>query len=81
MSALASLTLLNLAAAVLIRQQTLLNLLYALPAGKRPGRCGCAGHSNVHHAGGIHAGGALCGTAWLCAFASGGGRGQASATT
>ena len=68
---LASLTLVNLAAAVLIRQQNVLNLLFGL-----------AGHgsrswplwlrwsvSNVHQVGGIHAGGALAGTVWLCAFA------------
>ena len=72
MSGLASLTLLNLAAAVLIRQQNLLNLLYALAGrGERSWPLWLRwGISNVHHAGGIHAGGALCGTAWLCAFAA-----------
>ena len=72
LSALAALTLLNLTAAVLIRQQHVLNILFGL-AGR-----GSASWplwirwsvSKVHHVGGIHVGAALAGTAWLCAFPS-----------
>ena len=71
LSALAALTLVNMTGAVLIRQQTVLNALFGL-AGR-----GSRGWplwlrwsvSKVHHVGGIHAGAALAGTAWLCAFA------------
>ena len=70
LSALCALTLVNLTAAVLIRQQNVLNVLYGL-AGR-----GSRGWplwlrwsvSKVHHVGGIHAGAALAGTAWLGAF-------------
>jgi hypothetical protein len=72
LSALSALTLVNLTAAVVIRQQNVLNLLYAL-AGR-----GSRGWplwlrwsvSKVHHVGGIHAGAALAGTGWLAAFTS-----------
>ena len=72
LSALSALTLVNLAAAVLIRQQSILNALYALA-----GRGSKAwplwirwSVSKVHHVGGVHAGAALAGTAWLGAFAA-----------
>jgi hypothetical protein len=71
LSALAGLTLVNFAAAVLIRQQRVLNLLFGL-AGRAPRAWPLWirwSVSKVHHVGGIHAGGALAGTAWLCAFA------------
>ncbi len=71
LSELSSLTLVNFAAAVVIRQQNVLNLLYGLA-----GRGSTSwplwvrwSVSKVHHVGGIHAGAALAGTAWLCAFA------------
>jgi hypothetical protein len=72
LSALAGLILVNLAAAVLVRQQSVLNALFGL--------AGRGSHSwplwlrwsvsKVHHVGGIHAGAALAGTGWLCAFAA-----------
>ena len=70
LSDLAALTLANLAGAVLIRQQHVLNVLFGL-AGR-----GSAGWplwlrwsvSKVSHVGGLHVGCALAGTAWLCAF-------------
>jgi hypothetical protein len=70
LSALSALTLVNLTAAVVIRQQTVLNALYGL-AGR--GRNSWPlwlrwSVSKVHHVGGIHAGCALAGTAWLCGF-------------
>jgi hypothetical protein len=70
LSALSDLTLVNLAVAVLIRQQTVLNLLYGLAGRGSPAwplwiRWSV---SKVHHVGGIHAGCALAGTGWLCAF-------------
>ena len=71
LSALAGLTLVNLAAAVLIRQQTVLNTLFGL-AGRAPRAWPLAvrwGVSKVHHVGGLHAGAALAGTGWLGAFA------------
>ena len=72
LSALASLMLVNLAAAVLIRQQRILDLLFRLAGrGSRSWPLWVRrGISNVHHVGGIHVGGALAGTAWLCAFAA-----------
>src|SRR6476620_3238475 len=71
LSGLASLTLVNLAVAVLIRQQTVLNVLYGLAGrGSRSWPLWLRWSiSNVHQVGGIHAGAALAGTAWLCAFA------------
>ena len=71
LSGLASLTLVNLAAAVLIRQQNVLNLLFGLAGrGSRSWPLWLRWSvSNVHQVGGIHAGGALAGTVWLCAFA------------
>jgi hypothetical protein len=70
LSALSALTLVNLTAAVVIRQQNVLNALYGL-AGR--GRNSWPlwlrwSVSKVHHVGGIHAGCALAGTAWLCGF-------------
>jgi hypothetical protein len=70
LSALADLTLVNLTAAVVIRQQHVLNAIFAL-AGRVPPSWPlwlrwCI--SKVNHIGGIHAGAALAGTAWLCAF-------------
>jgi hypothetical protein len=70
LSALAALTLLNFTAAVLIRQQKVLNILFGLAGRGSPSwplwiRWSV---SKVHHVGGIHVGGALAGTAWLCAF-------------
>jgi hypothetical protein len=72
LSALAALTLVNFTAAVLIRQQNILNLLYGLAGRGSPSwplwiRWSV---SKVHHVGGIHAGGALAGTVWLGAFTS-----------
>ena len=71
LSALAGLTLANFAAAVLIRQQNVLNVLFGLAGrGSRSWPLWLRWSvSKVHHVGGIHAGGALAGTAWLCAFA------------
>lgn len=70
LSALATLTLLNFAAAVVIRQQHVLNVLFGLAGRGSPSwplwiRWTV---SKVHHIGGIHVGAALAGTAWLCAF-------------
>jgi hypothetical protein len=70
--ALAGLMLVNFAAAVLIRQQNVLNVLFGLAGRGSPSwplwlRWSV---SKVHHVGGLHAGGALAGTAWLCGFAS-----------
>jgi hypothetical protein len=65
-----TLTLVNLAVAVLIRQQRVLNLLFDLAGRVSPTwplklRWAV---SQVNHVGGIHVGAALAGTAWLCAF-------------
>jgi hypothetical protein len=71
LAAAADLMLLNLAAAVLIRQQLVLNVLFGL-AGRGSSSWPLWlrwSVSKVHHVGGIHAGGALAGTAWLVAFA------------
>ena len=72
LSPLAALTLVNFAAAVLIRQQNVLNLLYGLAGrGSRTWPLWIRWSvSKVHHVGGIHAGAALAGTAWLLAFAA-----------
>ena len=70
LSALAALTLVNFAAAVLIRQQNVLNVLFGLAGrGSRSWPLWLRWSvSKVHHVGGIHAGAALAGTAWLGAF-------------
>ena len=83
LSDLAALTLANLAGAVLIRQQHVLNVLFGL-AGR-----GSAGWplwlrwsvSKVSHVGGLHVGCALAGTAWLCAFTVTALTGPATTTT
>jgi hypothetical protein len=70
LSALATLTLLNFAAAVVIRQQHVLNVLFGM-AGRGSSSWPLWVRwtiSKVHHIGGIHVGAALAGTAWLCAF-------------
>ena len=69
---LSDLTLVNLAAAVLIRHQTVLNVLHELAGRGSPEwptwiRWSI---SKVHHVGGIHAGAAIAGTAWLGAFSA-----------
>jgi hypothetical protein len=71
LSALTALMLVNLTAAVLIRQQNVLNVLFGLAGrGSRSWPLWIRWSiSKVHHVGGIHVGGALAGTAWLCAFA------------
>jgi hypothetical protein len=70
LSALAALALANLAAAVLIRQQKVLNILFGLAGrGSRSWPLWLRWSvSKVHHVGGIHAGAALAATAWLSAF-------------
>jgi hypothetical protein len=71
LSALAALALVNFAAAVLIRQQHVLNALFGL-AGRGSSSWPLWlrwSVSKVNHIGGVHVGGALAGTAWLCAFA------------
>jgi hypothetical protein len=69
LSALSALTLVNLALAVLIRQQAVLNILYGFAGrGSRTWPLWLRWSvSKVHHVGGVHVGGALAGTAWLCA--------------
>jgi hypothetical protein len=70
LSGLSALMLLNLTAAVLIRQQNLLNVVYGV-AGRAPRSWPLWirwSVSKVHHVGGVHVGGALAGTAWLGAF-------------
>jgi hypothetical protein len=71
LSALSALLLVNLTAAVLIRQQNVLNVLFGLAGrGSRSWPLWVRwGVSKVHHVGGIHAGAALAGTGWLCGFA------------
>ena len=66
-SAFAALMLVNFAAAVLIRQQTVLNVLYGLAGrGSRTWPLWLRWSlSKVHHVGGVHAGAALAGTFWL----------------
>jgi hypothetical protein len=70
LTALSAMTLVNLAAAVVIRQQNVLNVLFGLAGrGSRAWPLWLRWSiSKVHHVGGIHAGGALAGTAWLAAF-------------
>ena len=62
----------NFTAAVLIRQQNVLNVLFGLAGrGSRTWPLWLRWSvSKVHHVGGIHAGAALAGTAWLAAFTS-----------
>jgi hypothetical protein len=65
-----TLTLINLAVAVLIRQQRVLNVLFDLAGRVSPAwplKLRWAA-SQVNHVGGIHVGAALAGTVWLCAF-------------
>jgi hypothetical protein len=71
LTALSGLVLVNLAVAVLIRQQQVLNALFGL-AGR--GRTTWPmwlrwAISKINHVGGIHVGAAVAGTAWLIAFA------------
>ena len=70
LSGLAAVMLLDLTAAVLIRQQSILNVLFGLAGrGSRTWPLWVRWSiSKVHHVGGIHVGGALAGTAALCAF-------------
>ena len=81
--ALADLALVNLAAAVLIRQQRVLNLIFGLAGrGSRAWPLWVRWTvSKVHHIGGIHAGAALAGTAWFAAFTYDVLSGPADATT
>jgi hypothetical protein len=70
LSGAATAMLVNLTAAVLIRQQHVLNVLFGVAGRGSPTwplwiRWSV---SKVHHIGGIHVGAALAGTAWLCAF-------------
>ena len=70
LSALSALTLVNFTAAVVIRQQNILNILFGLAGrGSRSWPLWIRWSvSKVHHVGGIHVGAALAGTAWLSAF-------------
>ena len=83
LSPLATLTLINLAAAVLIRQQYVLNALHALAgSGSTTWPLWLRWSvSKVNQIGGVHVGAALAGTAWLCAFVVAACAGPASATT
>jgi hypothetical protein len=70
LSGLAGLTVVNFAIAVLIRQQHVLNAIFAA-AGRAPDRWPLRLRwtiSKAYHVGGLHAGAAVAGTAWLCAF-------------
>jgi hypothetical protein len=70
LQALSDLTLVNLAVAVLIRQQAVLNVLYTM-AGRGSQEWPTWlrwSISKVHHVGGVHAGAAIAGTGWLAAF-------------
>ncbi len=70
LSAFSALALLNITAAVFVRQQVVLNILYGLAGrGSRAWPLWVRWSvSKVHHVGGLHVGFALSGTAWLCAF-------------
>ena len=70
LSALSALALINITAAVLVRQQAVLNVLYGLAGrGSRSWPLWLRWSvSKVHHIGGLHAGCALAGTAWLGTF-------------
>ena len=70
LTALSTLTLVNLTVAVLVRNQSFLNALYGLAGRGSPSwplwiRWSI---SKVHHVGGLHVGCAVAGTAWLGAF-------------
>ena len=70
LSGLGDLIVANLAIAVLIRQQHVLNVIFAA-AGRGSSRWPLRLRwmvSKVYHIGGLHVGAALAGTAWLCAF-------------
>src|SRR5215207_278304 len=72
LAACADLTLVDVAVAVVVRQQVVLNALYGL-AGRGSSSWPLWirwSISKVHHVGGIHAGSAIAGTAWLWAFAT-----------
>ncbi|MET0578915.1 MAG: hypothetical protein ABW122_09665, partial [Ilumatobacteraceae bacterium] len=71
LSALSALTLVNVAGAVLVRQQALLDALYRLAGRGSPAWPLAVRRSlsKVHHVGGLHVGFAVSGTAWLGAFA------------
>jgi hypothetical protein len=67
---LANLIVVNFAIAVLIRQQHVLNIIFAV-AGRGSTRWPLRLRwmvSKIYHIGGLHVGTALAGTAWLCAF-------------
>jgi len=70
LSGLSDLAILNLAVAVLMRQQHVLNVIYALAGrGSRDWPLWLRRTvSKVNHIGGLHVGGALAGTAWFLAF-------------
>jgi hypothetical protein len=70
LAGLADLIVVNFAIAVLIRQQHVLNAIFAA-AGRGSSRWPLRLRwmvSKVNHIGGLHVGAALAGTAWLCAF-------------
>jgi len=70
LSGLASQMVVNFAIAVLIRQQLVLNVIFAL-AGRGSSRWPLRLRrtiSKAYHIGGLHVGAALAGTAWLCGF-------------
>ena len=70
LSGLADLIVVNFAIAVLIRQQHVLNVIFAA-AGRGSSRWPLRLRwmiSKINHIGGLHVGAALAGTAWLCAF-------------
>ena len=70
LSGLADLIVVNFAIAVLIRQQHVLNAIFAA-VGRGSSRWPLRLRwmiSKVNHIGGLHVGAALAGTAWLCAF-------------
>jgi hypothetical protein len=70
LSGLADLIVANFAIAVLIRQQHVLNAIFAV-AGRGSSRWPLRLRwmvSKINHIGGLHVGAALAGTAWLCAF-------------
>jgi hypothetical protein len=66
----AGLIVVNLAVAVLLRQQHVLNVIFAV-AGRGSSRWPLRLRwmvSKIYHIGGLHVGAALAGTVWLCAF-------------
>jgi hypothetical protein len=81
--ALADVALVNLAAAVLVRQQRVLNVIFGVAGrGSREWPLWVRSTvSRIHHIGGIHAGAALAGTAWFAAFTYDVVTGPADATT